>query len=413
MKIRGALTVALLILASLFTGEAKAAPNANDFFSSTSVSKITITVSEANVSSLLREPKTAVSARFAIENENAGIKFKNLPVNFNLKGTSTLRQNPSLLNNRPSLRVKFKRDGIMKLGFLGTLQSLTLNSMTQDVSKIHEYSSYKLYNAMNVPAPRVGYAEVTVVVGKRSYQKGLFAVIEPYDDAFLDSRFSTPTKHLYEPCKHWTDVNRSDASEGGEKCDTAVFEVKEGWKKNPNKDDLRALVNTQKIKNDDAWWKAMDRFTDRDEFIRMWAVDNFISAWDSYSGVIVNNYYLRSDSMGVFTMMPTGTDETFAFNFRMDDPYIGYPLIYDNFQITTKGRGSMFTRCLRYEPCFNQYLDQLKITKDTAQEIDLVGQMETIAKQINAPSTWAVKSTQNWVGMKSKEVDALLRKYGR
>jgi spore coat protein CotH len=203
------------------------------------------------------------------------------------------------------------------------------------------------------------------------------------------------------------------AARGGEKCDTAVFEVKEGWKKNPNKDDLRALIKAQKIANNDAWWKAMDRYTDRDEFIRMWAVDNFISAWDSYSGVIVNNYYLRSDAMGVFTMMPTGTDETFAFNFRMDDPYIGYPLIYDNFQIKTKGRGSMFTRCLRFEPCFNQYLDQLKVVKDTAKEIDLVGQMKTIAKQINAPSIWAVQSAQNWVGMKSKEVDALLLKYGR
>ena len=157
----------------------------------------------------------------------------------------------------------------------------------------------------------------------------------------------------------------------------------------------------------------MDRYTDRDEFIRMWAVDNFISAWDSYSGVIVNNYYLRSDSMGVFTMMPTGTDETFAFNFRMDDPYIGYPLIYDDFQITTKGRGSMFTRCLRYKPCFDQYLDELKAAKETAKQIDLVGQMKTIAAQIKAPSLWAVQSTQNWVGMKSKEVDALLRKYGR
>ena len=413
MKFRGALTVALLVSVSLFGSDAEAAPNTNDFFASTSVSKITITITEEKVGSLAREPKTAVAARFAIENENAGISFKNLPVNFNLKGNSTLRQNPILIKNRPSLRVKFKRDGVMKLGFLGTLKSLTLNSMTQDVSKIHEYSSYKLYNAMNVPAPRVSYAEVTLMVGKRSYQKGLFAVIEPYDDAFLKSRFNTPTKHLYEPCKHWTDVNRAGGAGGGEKCDKAVFEVKEGWKKNPNKDDLRALIKAQMIKDNDAWWLAMDRYTDRDELIRMWAVDNFISAWDSYSGVIVNNYYLRSDAMGVFTMMPTGTDETFAFNFRMDDPYIGYPLIYDNFQIKTKGRGSMFTRCLRFEPCFNQYLDQLKVVKDTAKEIDLVGQMKTIAKQINAPSIWAVQSAQNWVGMKSKEVDALLLKYGR
>jgi len=164
-------------------------------------------------------------------------------VRFNLKGTSTLRQNPSLLKNRPSMRVKFKRSGPLNIGFLGTLSSLTLNSMTQDVSKIHEYASYKLFNAMNVPAPRVTYAQVTLVVGNRSYQKGLFAIIEPYDDEFLKQRFTTRTKHVYEPCYHWTDITKAGAAKGGEKCDTAVFEVKEGWKKTPNKDDLRSLAN--------------------------------------------------------------------------------------------------------------------------------------------------------------------------
>jgi len=413
MRLRGALGVALLISVSFLGTEAKAAPNATDFYSSTSVSQITITVSETNVAALGKEPKTDVSARFSISNKNAGINFKNLPVNFHLKGTSTLRQNPSLLANRPSLRVKFKRDGVMKLGFLGTLNSLTLNSMTQDASKIHEYSAYKLFNAMNVPAPRVTYAQVTVVVGKRAYQKGLFAVIEPYDDVFLADRFQTPTKHLYEPCSHWTDVTKVSAGWGGKECDPAVFEVKEGWKKNPSKGDLRTLKKVQTIVDGKGWWKAMDRYTDRDAFVRMWAVENFVSAWDSYSGVIVNNYYLRSDSMGVFTMMPTGADETFAYNFKMDALSIGYPLIYYDFKTDIKGRGSMFTRCLRYEPCFNQYLDELKATKETAKQIDLVGQMKTIATQIKAPSIWAVQSAQNWVGMKSDEVDALLEKYGR
>lgn len=413
MKLRGALSVALLLLVGLSGSPAEAAPNTSDFFESKTVSQITINVTDANAGKLAKEPKNSVSAKFSITNEGAGFKFSNLPVKFHLKGTSTLKQNPSLVNNRPSLRVKFKRSGPLKLGFLGTLSSLTLNSMTQDVSKIHEYSAYKLFNAMNVPAPRVAYAQVTVVIGNRSIDKGLFAIIEPYDDVFLNDRYTTRTKHLYEPCYHWTDVTKAGAATGGENCDTGPFEVKEGWKSTPNKDDLRSLVNVQKIDDNAKWWQAMDRFTDRDEFVRMWAVENFTSAWDSYSGAVINNYYLRSDSMGVFSMHPTGADESFSYNFKMDALSIGYPLIYDNFQIQAKNRGSMFARCLRYEPCRNQYLDALKETKDVAKKIDLVGQMGSIAKQIAAPSEWAVRSAQNWVGMKSTEVDALLKKYGR
>ncbi len=413
MKLKGALLTALLLLVGLTGIPAEAKPNAKDFYSSNTVSKITISVSQKNVAKLAIKPKVAVWAKFSIENSGAGFKFSNLPVRFNLKGTSTLRQNPSLINNRPSLRVKFKRTGPLNIGFLGTLSSLTLNSMTQDPSKINEYSSYQLFNAMNVPAPRVTYAQVTLVVDGKRYQKGLFAIIEPYDDQFLKQRFSTRTKHVYEPCNHWTDLTRAGAAKGGEKCDTAVFEVKEGWKKTPNKDDLRLLVNVQKIANNKKWWTAMDRYTDRDEFVRMWAVENFTMAWDSYSGSIVNNYYLRSDQLGVFTMHPTGADESFSYNFKMDAPSIGYPLIYYDFQVQVKGRGSMFARCLRHKPCFNQYLDELKATKEMAKKIDLAGQMGAIAAQIKAPSLWAVSAAQNWIGVKSSEVDALLAKYGR
>ena len=413
MKVRGAVAVALLLLTGFGVTDAKAAPNAKDFYASETVSQITISVSGADVGKLNRAPKDSVSAKFSIENTGAGISFKNLPVKFRLKGTSTLKQNPSLISNRPSLRVKFKKSGPFKIGFLGTINSLTLNSMTQDVSKIHEYSAYRLFNAMNVPAPRVAYAQVTLVVDGKEYKKGLFAVIEPYDDQFLKERFTTRTKHVYEPCYHWTDITKPGASKGGETCEDSVFEVKEGWKTTPNKDDLRALANVSKITNNEKWWTAFDRFTDRDEFIRMWAVENFIGAWDSYSGAVINNYYLRSDSLGVFTMHPTGADETFTYNFKMDAQSIGYPLIYDNFQIQAKNRGSMFSRCLRYKPCFNQYLDELKNVSKTAKEINLVGAMQEIADRIDAPSIWAVESAKNWVGMKSAEVDALMKKYGR
>lgn len=402
------------LVMSLFTVTPSAAENhSSDLFSSESISQITITISNGSAAKLVRAPKVSVPARFKITNKAGTVNYKNIPVDFHLKGTSTLRQNPSLTANRPSLRVKFKQDGILDIPFFGNMSSLTLNAMTTDDSKIHEYTAYKLYNAMGVPAPRVGYAKVKVIIGGRTYNKGLFAIIEPYDDAFLEERFQTRTQHLYEPCGHWTDVTRPGAAKGGKDCVNTVFEVKEGWKKTPNKADLRALASIQKLTSRKAWWAAMDRYTDRDEFIRMWAVDNFISAWDSYSGSIINNYYLRSDAMGVFTMMPTGTDETFEYNYRMDATSIGYPLIYDNFQIQSKGRGIMFTKCLQYKPCLNDYLDALKAVKQKAKEIDINGQIEQISSTLNGTPTWSQIAVKNWIAMKGKEVDGLLRKYRR
>ncbi len=413
MRYRGLVAITALAISFFVSAPSEAKNQTQDIFSSDSISEITITISNSAANKLAKAPKVAVPGKFEITNSSGTLNYKNLPVDFKLKGTSTLKQNPSLTSSRPSLRVKFHDDGIIKLPFLGSLKSLTLNSMTQDESKIHEYTSYKLYNAMNVPAPRVGYAKVKVIIGGRTYDKGLFAVIEPYDDAFLSKRFENRTQHLFEPCGHWTDVTKPGASQGGETCQNSVFEVKEGWKKSPNKSELRALSSIQKITDQASWWEAMDRYTDRDEFVRMWAVENFISAWDSYSGAIINNYYLRSDSMGVFTMLPTGTDEAFEYNYRMDAPSIGYPLIYSNFKVQTKGRGIMFTKCLNYKPCRNEYLDQLQETRLAAKRINITGAIEQISSTLNQTPNWSQIAVKNWIEMKDKEVTALLNKYGR
>jgi spore coat protein CotH len=418
MKLRGLFTTVALVSALFIAVPANAQNQAEDLFSATSVSQITISLSNKLANQLVSKPKTGVPATFDISNAAGTLHFTNLPIDMHLKGTSTLLQNPNIFTNRPSMRVKFKLDGKIKLPFLGTLKSLTLNSMTQDASKIHEFSSYKLYNAMNVPAPRVGYAHIKLKVGTRTYDKGLFAIIEPYDEKFLENHFPTGTQHLYENCKHFTDITRPGATSGGETCTaTSLFEPKVGWKKNPNKLDLKSLVAVQKLSKNSDWWLGMQRYTDRSELIRMWAVDNFVGAWDSYSGAIINNYFLRSDSMGVFSMLPFGTDETFEYNFKMDALGIGYPLIYSNFKIQTKGRGSMFMRCLRYRPCLNEYLDDLDATKKAAKKIDLVGQMKQVSKLVSnvsgGGSPGMQQFAQNWIGRKGAEVSSLLKKYNR
>lgn len=412
MKFRGLIAIATLALTFIGAAPSEARNQTADLFSTKSVSQITIKISNLSAAKIAKAPKTGVPGTFSITNAAGSLKYSNLPIDFHLKGTSTLQQNPSLVSSRPSLRVKFHINGKLKLPFLGTMKSLTLNSMTQDASKLHEYTAYRLYNAMGIPAPRVGYARITVVIGSQRLDKGLFAIIEPYDDVFLKARFQTHTQHLYEPCNHWTDVNRPGASNGGPSCGNSLFEVKQGWKKSPNKLDLRALGAVQKLSGA-SWWQGMKRYTDRSEMVRMWAVENFLSAWDSYSGAIINNYYLRSDSMGVFTMLPTGADETFEYNYKMDAASIGYPLIYDNFKVQTKNRGTMFTKCLNYTPCRNEYLDDLKATKNKAKSMKLGKDVDAIASILPGAPGWGASAVKNWIANKSHDVDVLLAKYNR
>ena len=87
---------------------------------------------------------------------------------------------------------KIKTNFVKGENFFG-LKKITLNNMVQDPSMLHEATVYRLYRAMGVAAPRVGYANVYV----NGVNYGLHANIETYDDVSL-GRWMPSTKNLYE-----------------------------------------------------------------------------------------------------------------------------------------------------------------------------------------------------------------------
>ena len=207
------------------------------------------------------------------------------------------------------------------LRFYG-LKKLTLNNMVQDGSYIHEALAYRVFRAMDIPAPRVGYADVSF----NGTAYGLYAHIETYDKPML-SRWFNKTQHLYEG-SYWMDV--SPGNEG-------AFEVDEGDASDrADLIDLIAAANSPAA----AWWSALGKVADRSQFVREWATETFIGHWDGYAHYIKNNYYLHSDNKGIFTMMPWGTDQTFDWAPEWTD---------------TSDRAIMFTKCMQVRACWAEY----------------------------------------------------------
>lgn len=207
------------------------------------------------------------------------------------------------------------------LRFFG-LKKLTLNNMVQDGSYIHEALAYRVFRAMGIPAPRVGYANVSF----NGTRFGLYAHIETYDKPML-SRWFDNTQHLYEG-SYWMDV-----STGNE----ASFEVDEG---DPtDRADLIALITAANTPAS-RWWSALGRVADREEFVREWATETFIGHWDGYAHWIKNNYFLHSGREGIFTMMPWGTDQTFDWNADWTD---------------TSDTAIMFNQCMQVRACWAEY----------------------------------------------------------
>ena len=337
-----------------------------------------------------------------------------ITIGLRLKGSTSLQP----LKQKPSMRIQFNwGDALKGQRFLG-LKNMTLHSLTQDNSLVHELGAYKLYNAMGVVAPSTGWAEV-FVNGK---SKGVYLNVETPDDILLSKRFKAPTQHLYEG-QAFADLKPGNDS-GGEY--EGKFTVDEGWATTPNKADLTALIEAANVEAPKAWWDGLAKRIDRTSMVKMFAVDNFLGHWDGYSGPIINNYFLRSNSKSVFTFLPWGADQTFGENrqtaelldtytFAMDKPDVGYPWIKLSHKTETIERGILFRKCLAYKPCQTLYLQQLKATSAKATAIKLPNLMVNAGKVVDFLSNDNNRAEQKrnsaFIAAQHKAVAALLKQY--
>lgn len=389
------------------------------FYNDSSIPEVYFTIPTASAAALnsndpaVRTSYTAAQVQFVTSD---GQRSPLINIGLKLKGSTSLEK----LSGRASFKMKFNWSSYKGQRFLG-LKHMTLNAMTQDTSMIHEATAYRLYNLMGVPAPKTGYAKV-FVNGK---YKSLYLNVETYDDVFLSKRFGDATQHLYEGAA-FKDF-KSGNDDGGE--DTGAFQVREGWKTTPVKADLTAAIKTATMTTGDAWWSAMNRSFDRKKLIMLFAVDNFTGGWDSYSGPIINNYFVRSNSANKMTIMPWGTDQTFGENrataepeddyfFAVDTKTAPFPWISNKeFKgATSLPRGILFQKCLTYKPCKTEYLNNLKAVVAKWNSSKLGDYMSATAKRTAAYRTEAQFFEQvrsmSWVRKQITKVQAVLKKNG-
>jgi len=416
-KFRLALALVLTVLltgVSLQPAQAVTTIKLTDIYSAAKVTEVYFEIPAASETSLntwstLKKYVTA-KVRFV----QGSLESDQITIGMRLKGSTSLQP----LKQKPSMRIQFNwGDALKGQRFLG-LKNMTLHSLSQDNSLLHEFGAYKLYNAMGVVAPSTGWAEV-FVNGK---SKGIYLNVETPDDIFLSKRFKDPTQHLYEG-QAFADLKPGNDS-GGEY--DGKFTVDEGWAATPNKADLTALIAAANVEAPKAWWDGLAKRIDRTALVKTFAVDNLLGNWDSYSGSIINNYFLRSNSNSLFTMLPWGVDQTFGENrqtaelldtytFAMDKPDVGYPWIKLTHKTETLERGILFRKCLAYKPCQTLYLQQLKATSAKATSLKLPTLMTTAAKVIDFYANDNNRAEQKrnlvFLAAQQKVVTALLKQY--
>lgn len=185
------------------------------------------------------------------------------------------------------------------------LSQLNLNNIVQDHSYVHDTTAYEIYRAMGIPAPRVGYAWVTV--NDRVF--GLYALVEEYDHDFLKRWFDDPSGTFYDGDYHmfpdgsYVRVDFLDSSQqyyeqdGGEDVGRADIQA------------VTAAVGA--TYGSDRFDSQVGRVFNLDQFARYAAAELWMGQYDGYV-LGANNYRVYFDPAdGRGVMMPWDHDWSF------------------------------------------------------------------------------------------------------
>lgn len=366
-----------LVLGSvLLASPAQAASTlkSTDFYNPLKVLRIDLDLPSATVLALNDRKTYRTYAPGTVTMSVDGRTSGALGMDIRLKGSTSI----SKLDATPSFKIKFPK-GPSGTGYLG-LRRLTLNALTQDSSKLHEYGAYALFNAMGVPASKTGWARVYI----NGEDRGLYLNVEQPDENFMAKRFKDITQHVYEG------VAPKDFKPGNDYGDnvSGAFLADYGWKVTPNKNDLAKLIAVVNYKDPASWYKALDTYTDRAALIKFMAVENFLGHWDGYTGPNVNNYFIRSNTRGKFTFIPWGVDQTFGENRQtktLGDTFLTPMLAKTSthpWLPKETARGSLYTKCIAYATCKTAYLTELKNVSAMATKMKLGTLMKSAATVI-------------------------------
>lgn len=414
-----AATTALVVASALLVSPAQAASTlkTTDFYNPLKILRIDLDLPQLTVDALNNRSTYKIYQPGAVTMSVDGRSSGLLDMEIRLKGSTSIQK----LSETPSFKILFPK-GPAGNGYLG-LRRLTLNAMTQDGSKLHEYGAYALFNAMGVPASRTGWARVYV----NGVDRGLYLNVEQPDENFAAKKFKDITQHIYEG------IALKDLKVGNDDGDnlTGAFPADYGWKVTPNKNDLKRFISVANYSDPATWYKGLETITDRPALIKFMATEGFLGHWDGYTGPIINNYFIRSSTRGKFTFIPWGVDQTFGEDRKtaqVGDSFF-MPLLSKTskhpWQTKETTRGSLYVKCIAYTPCRTAYLTELKAVSAMATKMKLSTMMRSAAKLINPVLTVQYKNrpdlfanivpeqnrTYSFIAARQKEVAALMTKY--
>lgn len=243
---------------------------------------------------------------------------------------------------------KIKMNAFVKGQTLFGQTKLTLNNMVQDGSYIHEFMTYKLMREVGLPAPRTGYANVSL----NGYNYGLHLNVETVDKRML-ARWGIGSERIYKGSL----PNFPDFYPGNE----WAFSIESG--SDGPRDDLAEFLAINEYTGEQ-WWQAISQATDMELVTKQWAVELYASHWDGYI-LNRNNYFINFDENGQALLLSWGVDQTWGGA----PEYFSFPTLLPY-------------KCMNTTSCRETYLQSMAKVSAVASQINLGYSAQAVANAI-------------------------------
>lgn len=285
-----------------------------------------------------------------------GEAYKNVALR--AKGNTSLSSVSAMGSSRYSFKIEFDHYDSGK-SYYG-LDKLSLNNLIQDTTYMKDYLTYRLMAQFGVDAPLCSYVYITV----NGEDWGLYLAVEGVEDGFLQRNYGTDYGELYKPDSLSFGGGRGNGEEfsmedfdaaptdspfsfgggGGMSFGMGSSDVKlqyidddpdsysnifDNAKTDITEADEERLISSLKQLSAN---ENIESVVDVDEVIRYFVVHNFVCNDDSYTGMMVHNYYLYEED-GQLSMIPwdynlafgtfSANDATGTVNTPIDTPASG------------------------------------------------------------------------------------------
>lgn len=337
--------------------------DADTIFDPRTVHTFEIELDAAAFAALEADPYTYVQGAFVYRDRRYA------PVGVRLKGNSSFEP----ITDKPAWKIKFNEyvDG----GRFYGLERLTLNNNVWDATCMSENLGYRVFREAGSPAPRTGYANVTL--GGESY--GLYTVVEAADDVWVDHTWPGSEGGLWEmtrECDFTSDCSCFEEQWQGEDYDPqALREVCEAVATG-DLETIREVFD----------WPATLAF---------WASERVANHPDSYT-YNLNNYHIYHDpGPDELSFSPWGGDSMFTYWYPPDqvdhpcEPMSRYQTLGDT------PYGYLGQWCESDPGCWAELSDAMLEVADLFEEMALADEVTATADTIRE-AVYADERTANW-----------------